>query len=79
MIPNTSIYQSYITSLTSVSISLWTHTLFLPLYINRAQTVYSNFMGGFDYKVSQDSSDCSISLKWKMRIYYKVQVKNFQT
>jgi len=31
MIQNTRIYQSYITSLTSVSISLWTQTLFLPL------------------------------------------------
>jgi len=28
MIQNTSIYQSYITSLTSVSIRLWTQTLF---------------------------------------------------
>ena len=37
-------------------------------------------MGGFDYKVSQDSCHCSImSLNWKMRIYYKVQAKSFQT
>jgi len=36
-------------------------------------------MGGFDYKVSQDSCHCRISLNWKMRIYYyKVQVKSFQ-
>jgi len=31
MTQNTSIYQSYITSLTSVSINLWTQSLFLPL------------------------------------------------
>jgi len=36
-------------------------------------------MGGFDYKVSQDSCHCSISLKWEMRVDYKVQVKSFQT
>jgi len=72
MIQNTCIYQPYITSLTSVIISLWTQ-------ISRAQAVYSNFMGGFDYKVSQDSCHCSISLNWKMLIYYKVQVKSFQT
>jgi len=64
MIQNTCIYQSYITSLTSVK---------------RAQAVYSDFMGGFDYKVSQDSCHCSISLNWKMRIYCKVPVKSFHT
>ena len=79
MIQHTCIYQSYINSLTSVSISLWTQMLFVPLQINRAQAIYSDFMGGFDYKVSQDSCHCTISLNWKMRIYYKVQVKSFQT
>jgi len=31
MTQNACIYQAYITSLTSISISLWTQTLFLPL------------------------------------------------
>jgi hypothetical protein len=53
--------------------------LFLPLKIKRAQAVFSDIMGGFNYKVSQDSCHCSISLNWKMIIYYKVQVKSFQT
>ena len=79
MIQHTCIYQYYITSLTSVSISLWTQTLFETLQINRVQAIYSDFMGGFDYKVSQDRCHCSISLNWKMRKYYKVQVKSFQT
>jgi len=64
MVQNTCIYESYITSLTSVK---------------RVQAAYSDFMGVFDYKVSKDTCHCSISLNWKMRIYYKVQVKSFQT
>ena len=36
-------------------------------------------MGGFDYKVSQDSCHCNTSLSWKIEIHYKVQVKSFQT
>jgi len=64
MIQNTWKCQSYITSLSSVK---------------TAQAVYSDFMGGFDYKVSQDSCHCSISLNWKMRIYCKLPVKSFQT
>jgi len=35
-------------------------------------------MDGLDYKVSQNNCHCNISLHWKMRIYYKVQVKSFQ-
>ena len=69
MIQNTCIYQSYITSLTSASISWWTQPLLLPLEINRAQAVHSDIMGAFDYKVSQDSCHCSISLNWKMTTY----------
>ena len=76
MTQNTCIYQSYITSLTSVSISFGPRHCFYP-YKSTAQAVYSNFMGGFDYKVSQDSCHCS--LNWKIRIHYKVQVKSFQT